>query len=154
MPRVYLFSRSNFQDLKVLYLTDQAVGAGCPNLPEDVALVQFFLRVAMENSAASKGYRPPGEAPINVDGRCGPQTIRYIRYFLEESNRRYPHEPLKVDSRVDPIRSGTVASSISQTTYTIFALNVCYKTRRGDRHIDIRQDPLFPQMLAKSFYID
>ena len=49
----------------MIYTIDQAVGAGCPNLRDDVALVQFLIRAAMQDD---KAYQVPAGAPLLIDG--------------------------------------------------------------------------------------
>jgi hypothetical protein len=153
MARVYLIKKPKPNSLRLAYTVDQAVGQGCPNRRDDVLLVQFFLKVAMEDATGSPGYRPPGEKPITVDGTCGRQTVAYIKFFQEEGNRRNPGIPTTTDQRVDPVLSGTTKGALAGTFYTILALNVIYKERRGDLHLNISDDPLFPAELTKSLFI-
>jgi hypothetical protein len=140
--------------MRHVYTVEQAVGIGGANRRDDVLLVQFFLKVAMLDSPNSKPYIPPGEQPISIDGSCGPQTCRYIKFYQEEGNRRNPGVKTTTEGRIDPVAGGSLTSSISHTFYTILALNVSYKDRRGkDLHEDISKDPLFPAELAKSLYV-
>ena len=151
MARVFIVSRT---DMKHCYTVDQPVGMGCPNIRDDVLLVQFFLRRAMDECPTSKGIFPPGERPISVDGIAGPQTFRYIKFYQDEDNRRNPGKGVARDGRVDSIgKSGTGIGSISNTLYTIIALNVSYRQRKGIMIADIRKDNLFPQDLTGSLYL-
>jgi hypothetical protein len=137
---------------KVLYTIEGAVGRGVENRHDDVLLVQLFLRVQMEEGGSEPPYRPPGRDPLAIDGICGDNTLAYILYFQQEAKRRFPVAPTP-DGRVDPMRSGTLISSITKNVYMIVALNVGYREKRGDMILDIGRDPFFPQGLKKSFYI-
>lgn len=150
MARVYL--RADPGLTKVYYTVDQAVGQGCPNRRDDVLLIQFFLRVALEDGGDSPGYRPPGQGPISIDGVCGSQTIAYIKFMQEEGKRRNPGHNVAADCRIDPIRSGQTQSSLG-FTYGIVGLNVLYAKRRGPTHDSIKRDPLFPAELTPSLYV-
>ena len=151
MARVFINGRP---DTKHLYSVDNSVGLGCPNKRDDVLLVQFFLKVATLSVPTSAGYNPPGEKLISVDGNCGPQTIRYIKFFQEEGNRRNPGSQTTTDNRVDPVLTGTPFGSISNKLYTIIALNLTYRERRGIMIADIKQDPFYHSDLTKSLYLD
>jgi len=151
MARVFIVERS---DTKHIYTVEQSVGLGCPNVRDDVLLVQFFLRRAMDDSPESKGIIPPGERPISIDGISGPQTFRYIKHYQDEDNRRNPGRGVARDGRVDSVgKSGTGFGSISNTLYTIIALNVSYRQRKGILIADIRKDNLFPKDLVPSLYL-
>ena len=149
MARVYLTGSTT---QKVLYTVDQTVGPGGPNKRDDVLLVQLFLRVLTEEGGSEAPYRPPGRRPLAIDGLCGDDTRAYIRFYQEESRRRFPQAP-SPDGKVDPMRSGSIFSSITQKEYMIASLNVGYREKRGDTYLDIGKDPLFPAELKKSFYI-
>jgi hypothetical protein len=154
MARVYLVS--NHSRLKLSYTVDAAVGPGCPNRRDDVLLVQFLLRVAMEDipGRPGSGYRPPGQAPIAIDGLYGPMTLAYIQYFEEEGNRRNPTNQVTTDHRIDPVVGGQPGGSLSQRLYKILALNLLYLDRRSLAvHADIKTDPLCPAELVTSLYI-
>jgi hypothetical protein len=148
MARVLLLKNQQFDKV---YVNDKTVGPAGANVRDDVCLVQYFLRVAMEDAKDSPGFKPPNEQPIKIDGFFGGQTARYIKFFQEEVNRRRKGL-LKADGNVDSPRTGTMTSSISKTFYTIGALNAAYRNRRGDSH-DISSDPLYPQELDGSLFI-
>lgn len=134
-----------------VYVVDYPVGMGLTNASEDVRLVQYFLAVAWEDAPTSKGFRPPGATmPPKRDGIYGPITQKFITYFQEEAKRR--GAPVLQDKRVDPVRSGTSTTTLSNTFYTILAMNAASRSRRGDNH-DLKSDPLFPKELMKSFYV-
>jgi hypothetical protein len=148
MAHVVLLKTGNRREF---FVTDQAVGAGLPNVPQDVLLVQFFLRVASETARGFAGFQPPGELPIAIDGRCGQQTQTYISFYQKEVNRRVGRKLLEQDGRIDPIRPGQ-SFGLSQTFFTILDLNVAYRARRGD-NTRIETDPLFPQALGPSLFL-
>jgi len=133
------------------FLIDKPVGSGCPNANDDVLLVQFLLRICSQNASDMAGFQPPGEKPLDIDGVCGPQTLKYISFYQREVNRRQGKKLLEPDGRIDPIRHGT-RGSISHTLYTILSLNVSYRTRRGDA-AKIETDPFFPIKLQSSLFV-
>ena len=126
-PHVILRSAG---DRREWFVIDQAVGAGLPNLPQDVLLVQFFLRVASLTSGGFAGIQLPGERAIDIDGKYGPQTQKYISFYQQEVNRRVGKKIQQPDGRIDPIRHAGALSSITNTVYTIIDLNVAYRSRR------------------------
>ncbi len=149
MARVFISDES---DRKHWYTVEKAVGQGCPNVRDDVFLVQFFLRRAMQDCPESKGYVPPGERPITIDGIYGQQTYRYISFYEDEANRRKPGI-VTTDRIIDPInKSGTGKGAMSGKYYKILGLNVSYKQRMGLLVADIKRDPIFPHELTSSLY--
>ncbi len=149
MARVLLYAKTGMP----FYVVDSTVGKGCPNIRQDVLLVQFFLRALMVDAGKEKAYVPPGEQPIKVDGVCGAHTIAYIKFFQEENMRRNPGATIHVDGRVDPLLTGSSVSSITHSTYTIVRLNSTYKTRFGTFFANPILDPLFPRELVHSLYM-
>ena len=148
MAHVVLKSTGNRREFFVI---DQAVGAGLPNVPQDVLLVQFFLRIASETASGLAGFNPPGESPLAIDGSFGQQTKTYISFYQKEVNRRLGKKLLEPDGRIDPIRPGQSFGS-THTFYTILDLNVAYRSRRGDS-AKIEADQLFPRALLPFFFI-
>ena len=133
------------------FVTEAPVGQGLANRDDDVRLVQFLLKVAMEDTGASRGFKPPREKPISIDGRYGRQTHVYVKFYQEEVNRRERKKFLEPDGRIDP--PGTkFFGEISKTLYTILDLNIAYRTRRGDG-MKIETDGLFPKELMKAFFL-
>src|SRR5579862_5221120 len=102
------------EKIREVFVVDYAVGSACPNLKDDVFLVQFLLRVGMLDGGGKQGFRPPGEAPIQIDGIFGKQTQTYISFFQKELNRRENAKKAEADGRIDPPH-GKRVSSISQT---------------------------------------
>lgn len=151
MPRVFQLKNASSSDVTVAYSIDNAVGRGCPNQREDVLLVQHLLRIAWEDAPTSKGFRPPAETrPLNVDGFFGQTTARFIEFFQQEAQRRGVQ--ISQDGRVDPVLSGGTRGALSNTFYTILALNSARNSRRAFQS-DIASDPGFPQELMRHFYV-
>lgn len=134
------------------FVVSAAVGPGLANVADDVYLVQFLLRVAAETVGSYAGYVPPGEKPMAIDGRFGPQTRNYIAFYQQEVNRRVGEKRLEPDGRIDPIKPGQQITGITRTFYTILDLNVAFRTRRGD-NARIETHPLWPRQLNPSFFI-
>ena len=148
MPRARIYFGSSA--IPYVYVVDHSVGESGANKREDVLLVQFFLKAIMQDAMGKIGYRPPNERPVTVDGNCGPQTIRYIKYYQEENSKRNiaTVAPLKVDGRVDVYGSGSVQE------YTITALNSTYRARvEPGMYLDLRKHGDFPKMISDSFFI-
>jgi hypothetical protein len=72
MARLIFLSAST-PALGHLFTVDHAVGLHGVNHVKDVLLVQFFLRALIRT--------PPGAPAVPLDGHCGRQTIKWIRYF-------------------------------------------------------------------------
>lgn len=152
MARVFLINKP----MKVLYSVEQPVGQGCANRRDDVCLVQFFLRAAMEPSPETgTGFIPPGQQPISIDGSFGPQTNAYIKFFEEEVKRLNPATHILLDGRVDPVPPNSGGySAASGNIYKIYALNLAYFRRRGlQKHLEIGSDPVYPTALNPSLYV-
>ena len=147
MARIYL--RHNQTEMRVIYDLDLAVGRGGPNRHDDVLLIQFFLRVAMED-ADSPGYKPPGQAAIGIDGNYGSQTQAYIGFFQAEAKKRNPARMPITDGKIDPLHT-PFRKPLDGEVHDIFALNRLYQKRHAF-HDNLAQDPLFPAGLLKSFY--
>ena len=105
-------------ETSVFYNVVHAVGKNCPNLSDDVKLVQYLLKIYYE--AVSVDFRPQGN--MTVDGVCGPVTRNWILKFQLDCSYEHPGEIL-VDGRVDRIRNQSLYGSISKTIYTLSFLN-------------------------------
>jgi hypothetical protein len=149
MARVVLARGGNRREF---FVVDEPVGPGLKNAPDDVALVQFFLRIASETVGDAQGFKPPGALPISIDGRFGTQTRTYIDFYQKEVNRRLGQKNLQEDGRIDPIAPGQTRGAITKSLYTILSLNVTYRTRHGDT-TRIETEPLFPQALQRALFI-
>jgi hypothetical protein len=137
--------------IKLLYTIDKAVGAGCPNLRDDVALVQFFLRAVMEDS---KEYQIPAGAPLSIDGICGPQTILYIKSWQQqESKLREGFAIPTQDGVISPMMNRSGLGSLSHLRYSIVSLNMGYGVVNGiEKHANIANDPRCPIALLPSIF--
>lgn len=150
MPRVFLFNEA----MQVVYSVDQTVGQGAANLREDVLLVQFFLRVLMEDRNG-ESFRPPGERPITIDGAFGKQTNTYIKFFEEQLTRFNPGNPVVKDGKIEPMSPGSGGlGTVTGAVFKIGRLNFEHLKRRGFAiHNDVKKDPLFPPALLPSLYV-
>lgn len=138
------------------YNVDQAVGKGCPNLPDDVMLVQFFIRELAKDPSVGPGTRPA--TPITVDGMYTPAVGEWILWIQKSMNAKAPGTSL-ADGRVDPARgistSGSfLKSTISHTQYTIVTLNASYRFRFKRSHDSLDDDPNVPGLLRSKFAAD
>ena len=105
-------------NLPVFYNVVHAVGKNCPNLRDDVKLIQFLLMAFYDRQPPFA--RPKGD--IAVTGFCGGATTNWILKFQLDMNENNAG-PVKVDNRVDRIREKNFVGSISKTVYTLFLLN-------------------------------
>jgi hypothetical protein len=148
MPKIFHIRRA---DSPCAFTVEDPVGIGCPNDRADVLLVQHLLRLAWNDAPLSKGFRPVGETqPLMVDGVWGPKSTKFLKHFQEECKRR--GLVMSTDQRVDPATSGKTRSNISNTFYTILALNAARNSRVAIQ-ADISQDPGYPVELDKHFFI-
>jgi hypothetical protein len=137
--------------IKLIYTVDKAVGAGCPNLRDDVALVQFFLRAVMEDE---KDYRLPPGQPLSIDGIFGPQTTLYINSWLQQESKIAQNIGIPVQDGVisPPLNRGGIGS-LSHVRYSMVSLNVIYGSTNGlDKHANIGTDPRCPIALLPSIF--
>ncbi len=71
-------------DMHQVYNVSFAVGAGKPNVRDDVMLVQTLMKLA-KFTRNNPGMGPvEGSSSITVDGIFGPQTQRMIKAFEDE----------------------------------------------------------------------
>ena len=103
--------------MPVFYNVVHAVGQNCPNMSDDVKLVQYFLKSLYTKLPQSK---PGGE--IQVTGACDSVTMNWILRFQTQAAHDYPGKIL-VDNRIDRIRQKDFIGSMSHTVYTLAALN-------------------------------
>lgn len=101
----------------------EAVGNGCPNRPDDVALIQVFLQ-SLSNLPES---RVQGGTML-VDGIWTPQLGRGIALFQKLARRglrrRGADESISVDGLILPARGVYVVGTLQM--YTVIALNKAY----------------------------
>jgi hypothetical protein len=95
----------------------------CPNLRDDVLLVQYLLKAFYDTLPANQ--RPKGK--MKVDGICGPITNNWILRFQLDANK-YNGEPLViVDNHVDKVLNKNLVGSIGGKMYTLAVLNMNVK---------------------------
>src|SRR5512133_3014506 len=94
---------------------DYSVGPGVRcNLPEDVMLVQAIFRI-VHFEVSNPLPPPPGETGIDVDGKLGPRTIRFI---LNAQRVAKAHDmPVLLDGVFDPYRSQGELSKTAKVRY-------------------------------------
>ena len=111
----------------VFWNVSEAVGNGCPNIVEDVMLVQFFLKRAAEKF-------PLNKETITVNGVCDSVTIRAIYKFQSTYGS-------SVDGIIDRAKTGTPWSSKTKKEYTIILLNNCLRYCDGAWFHNLIRDP-------------
>jgi hypothetical protein len=117
------------------------VGDECPNLREDVLLVQFFLN---RLSGVQPRFRLPKLLP--QEGIWDARTrAAVIQFQLAAGGKAV------IDGRVDAPRH-RFKGTISHLTYTIVLLNGQYA--RLYRGADPRNDPALPQALVEPLSMD
>jgi hypothetical protein len=129
---------SNDPDLPVFYNVVHAVGRQCPNVRDDVKLVQYLL-IAFYDKALSHSSvytRPKGE--MKVDGVCGPVTLNWILKFQLDVNTRYPGT-VAADGRTDRVRNKDLKGSISGTVYTLAVLNKFTQKVNAEAYVRLPQ---------------
>lgn len=113
---------SNDPKLPVFYNVSHAVGKGCPNMRDDVKLVQYLLIKFYDKALASSNVYTKPKGDLKVDGDCGPITLNWILKFQLDVNKRHPGT-VYADNRVDRALNKNLTGSISNTIYTIGVLN-------------------------------
>lgn len=108
--------------LPVFYNVVHAVGKGCPNMRDDVKLVQYLLIAFYDKALASSSIYTKPNGDLKVTGNCDHATLNWIIKFQTDVNKRYPGTVL-ADNRVDRALNKNLTGSISQTIYTIALLN-------------------------------
>ena len=105
--------------LSVFYNVVHAVGENCPNLREDVMLVQYLLYSVYQ--PLPQIYKPKGE--MTIDGICGGITKNWILKF--QLDVRSGGNSIQCDKRVDRIRDKNgMVGSLSGKYYTLAYLNL------------------------------
>lgn len=107
------------------YNIDFPVGAGARgNVPEDVMLVQLLFRILYFEVALSGGdaFVPPaGHTTIEVDGKFGPATARFVVHWQKFCRDQGMN--VLLDGVIDPMRGMEESSTRSRTRYAIEILN-------------------------------
>lgn len=105
--------------LPYFYNVVHAVGQYCPNLRDDVMLVQHLLKCVYD-------MQPPYSKPagqMKIDGFCGPITLNWIYRFQTDTNKANGAPLIIVDDRVDRVRNRSLIGGISNKMYTLAVLN-------------------------------
>jgi hypothetical protein len=135
-----------------MYNIDFSVGAGATgNQPDDIALMQALFRlVHFQLGPGTRLPAPPGDQSIGVDGRFGPQTMRFLLNFQREAMGL--GVPIRLDGIFDPFRGQAELSHVSKTRYTMELLNRECNNRCFIEGIDnfknLPSDPDLPPFLA------
>ncbi len=112
---------STWKYLPVFYNVVHAVGRQCPNMCDDVKLIQYLLIAFYDKAPAQTSIvKPPGE--LTVTGVCGLTTMNWILDFqrdVRRSNEGYR----TLDGRIDRVRNKAGIGSISHARYTLATLN-------------------------------
>jgi hypothetical protein len=102
---------------------NEAVGTGCPNRPDDVALVQVFFQ-----SLSNLPESPVQGGTMFIDGLWTPRLSRSIRLFQKLARRglrrRNTNESIAIDGLILPARGVYVEGTLRM--YTMIALNKAY----------------------------
>lgn len=129
---------STSEYLEVFYNLVHAVGRGCPNMRDDVKLIQYLL-ISFYEVGVQYGYKkPPGE--LTITGECGPTTINWITDLQYSLRKR--SKSVALDGRIDRIRNKTFVGSISKTRYTLAWLN--YGVRKYNPDAFVATPTLIP----------
>lgn len=108
--------------LPVFYNAVFSVGKNCPNMSNDVKLIQYMLKNYYE-SAPPQTIRPAGRK-IEVNGIYDSPTDYAIVWYQNEIATLGGNEAIMVDGRVDRIfNKFNFKGSISQKHYTLYWLN-------------------------------
>jgi hypothetical protein len=133
------------------YNIDFSVGPGVRgNLPEDIMLVQALLRI-MHFEVSNPVEPPPGDSSIAVDGKLGPQTIR----FILNAQRKAKAAGIKVllDGTFDPFRTQGQFSTVAKVRYVFEVVNdtafgLCKNDGRDNYTALPGRDDIPPELVA------
>lgn len=101
----------------VFYNLVHAVGENCPNMPDDVKLIQYLLK-----SFYSKIPNHESCQEISLNGIVDSITRSWIFKFQIEANHSHPGKVL-IDNRIDRIRQKDFIGTVSHTVYSLAVLN-------------------------------
>lgn len=107
-------------------------GARGGNLTPDIMLVQALFHILYFEHRVPSLPPPPGHTSIEIDGKLGPATARFITHFQQQS--RAAGMDVRLDGIFDPFRRQGQVSTISKTRYALEFLNInCsgHERRRG-----------------------
>jgi hypothetical protein len=144
------FSSQDGQSRDV-YNIDFSVGAGAPgNQPDDIALVQALFRLIHFELGPTRLPAPPSDSAIDVDGKLGPQTLRFIVNWQRQAKGL--NVPVRLDGVLDPFRDQAGLSTLSKTRYALEILNREANNRCRVENIDnfseLPRNPDIPPFLA------
>jgi hypothetical protein len=129
----FIDTLENQKFLPVFYNVEHAVGKGCPNIRDDVKLVQYLLIAFYDKGAPARGWqKPPGQ--LTVTGFCGPTTMSWILHFQRNCYKDFGGDA-SLDNRVDRVRNGKIRGTISSKVYTLLWLNKGVATYNQDAFI-------------------
>lgn len=132
------------------YNVFSAVGVGCPNMEEDVKVVQFFLQ-RFFSLTDFKDYKPWGT--MTVDGKVGPVTRAWI--LKSQLVMRHGGVNVSVDGVVDKAGAvpgaGNRESTISHTDYAIRMLNNALRKRDTAVYKSLSTNPEVPEDVREIF---
>jgi hypothetical protein len=115
------------------------VGWGCENYPPDVQMVQYMLQSIYYDLPSAVSPTPYN--PIDIDGKYGPQTCKWIKEFQRNWVQTTPSGKI---TRGDGLKYYASPGK----RYTIYLLNTNYKKVRGFYYEDLRSDPELPTELC------
>lgn len=125
------------------YNVFSAVGYGCPNMEEDVKVVQFFLQ-RMFSIPEFAGKKPWGN--MTVDGKVGPVTRAWI--IKSQLVANMDGNNVMVDGVVDKAGNeqnpDNRVSSMSHTDYHIRMLNNLLRKRDTPVYKTLASNPIVP----------
>jgi len=132
------------------YNINSAVGYGCPNMEEDVKVVQFFMQrfFTLPQCASQKPW-----GTMTVDGKVGPITRAWIVRTQLICNQQ--GGDVSVDGVVDKAQNAedlsNRVSSISHTNYVIRILNNALRKQDTQVYKTLATNPIVPSDLRAIF---
>ncbi len=139
----FIDTDSEHPDVPTFYNLNSAVGYGCPNIEEDVKVVQFFLQ-RFFTLRYFVGEKPSGT--MSADGKVGPTTRTWIRKF--QLLCRKSKQNVLVDGIIDKAgnnkNANNLTSSISRTEYAIRALNAVLRHEDNAVYKTLTTNPVVP----------
>jgi hypothetical protein len=149
----HFFANGREPRLPSFFNVDGVVGANpATNSPEDVLLVQFFMRFALDKTSY-QGISPNDARVIGalrVTGVCDQATVDVI--YLSQYYRKQETPSVVADGRISPARAGGEYSKDSK--WTIITLN--YRVKELTKDVWPRIDkipgcpPQLTQMVART----
>lgn len=127
------------------YNVTSAVGYGCPNMLEDVKVVQFFLK-RVYSLEDFKDLKPWGE--MSVDGKVGPITRAWIMKAQRDSNSLVDGIVNKAGNANNP---SNWEASISHTHYVIRMINNTLRKRDTAVYKTLQTNPEVPADMRAIF---